>query len=175
MWRNTCHKEKHKTKNRSICTKAETFLCLLLLQWMHCLGDLLNSLGALSCKSTTGHAPAHRGTAEAKPREWQGAEKISKFQQSFPPHETPQKQCFFFKIHLKKHNIYGVFHHLWRCFTIYDDLVGGSRSLAPSKFCGRTWRAVIIWWRTGSPESVLWKWFFVVHQLKSNHPDISWL
>ena len=90
------------------------------------------------------------------------------------PWNTPETMFFFFNS-LKKHNIYGVFHHLWRCFTTYDDLVGGSRSLAPSKFCGRTWRAVIIWWRTGSPESVLWKWFFVVHQLKSNHPDISWL
>ena len=91
------------------------------------------------------------------------------------PMKHPRNNVFFFFNSLKKHNIYGVFDHLWRCFTIYDDLVGGSRSLAPSKFCGRTWRAVIIWWRTGSPESVLWKWFFVVHQLKSNHPDISWL
>jgi len=82
---------------------------------MHCLGDLLNSLGALSCKSTTGHAPAHRGTAEAKPREWQGAEKISKFQQSFPPHETPQKQCFFLKFIKKNITFMG-------CFTIYEDV-----------------------------------------------------
>lgn len=171
MWRNTCHKEKHKSqKDCSIAQRRRVSLAYSCNE--HCTALAIywtSSLGALSCfQAMRRHIEELLKLSHESgkvPRTWSA----SFSSRSLPIYETPQKQWSLNS--LKKH-VWGVspfmnmFHHLWWSawwfFTSSlsaQKLRSKSRSLAPSKLCGRTWRAVIIWWRTGSPESVLWKWY----------------
>lgn len=84
--------------------------------------------------------------------------------------------------------MYGVFHHLWTCFTIYDGLLGGFSQVPwARKSCAAKAGA---WHLQNCAEGHGGPLLFgggrdlrraccgndiVVHQLKSNHPDISWL